>query len=65
MPVGEEVSQDLPTVSVERLKVGKAADNVVLDGLAFKTHGSNISRSGNEKDGYKNTTLGARAFFQA
>ena len=47
------------------INAGEENFAVVLDGLAFKTHGSNISRSGNEKDGYKNTTLGARAFFQA
>lgn len=47
------------------INAGDENFGVVLDGLTFKTHGSNISRTGNEKDGYENTTLGARAFFQA
>jgi vitamin B12 transporter len=43
---------------------GNETMGAVVDGAYLKTAGINIARTGSEKDGYENLTLGARAFFE-
>jgi vitamin B12 transporter len=43
---------------------GTETMGAVVDAAYLKTAGINIARTGSEKDGYENLTLGARAFFQ-